>query len=111
MPPTSARPLETPPGSPSNTPPNSLRVYGSLPVDIIKRFEQAVEKLSQVFEKANVTTKYANAKPEVREHIKAKKLKTRAFKLEYKLIDEIYVPYSMVIIVLTSAVKVGYYYI
>ena len=107
MPPTSPRPPETPPGSPSRTPPNSPRVYGSPPVDNIKRFEHAVEKLSQVFENVDVTTKHADAKPEARKHIEAGKPKTRASKLDYKLVDEVYVPYFMVTIVLTSPVKLG----
>ena len=84
-------------------------MYGSPPVDTIKRFKQAVEKLSQVFEKVDVTTKHADAKPEARKHIEAGKPKTRASKLEYKLVDEVYVSYFMATIVLTSRIKVGCY--
>ena len=73
----------------------------------IQRFEHAVEKLSQVFEKVDFTTKLADAKPEVRKHIEAGKPKTRASKLEYKLVDEVYVSCFMVTIVLTSPVKLG----
>lgn len=67
-----------------------------------------MEKLSQGFEKVDVTTKHADAKPEARKHIEAGQPKTRASKLEYKLVEEVYVPCFMVMIVLTSPVKLGY---
>ena len=50
IPPTSPRPPETLPGSPSQTPPNSPRVHESPRGNTIGRFEQAVMKLISALE-------------------------------------------------------------
>lgn len=110
-PPTSPRPSETPPGSPSHTPPNSPRVHGSSRVDSIERFEHAIEKLTQALKKVEAKTKREVIESNPTKNIEAEKPKTRASKLEYKLVDEVYVPCSMATIVLTSPVKLGQYHI
>ncbi|KAL8671532.1 MAG: hypothetical protein Q9168_003977 [Polycauliona sp. 1 TL-2023] len=89
-PPTSPRPPEAPPGSPSHTPPNSPRVHGSPRVDTIERFEHAVEKLTQALKKVEATTKREDIESNPTKHIEAEKPKTRASKLEYKLVDEVW---------------------
>lgn len=110
-PPTSPRPPETPPGSPSHTPPNSSHVHESPRVDTIGWFEQAVVKLTQALEKVEATAKPEDMESKPTNHAEAGKPQTRASKLEYKLVDELYVPCFMATIVLTSPVKSGHYYI
>ncbi|KAI4098498.1 MAG: hypothetical protein LQ339_006376 [Xanthoria mediterranea] len=89
-PPTSPRPSETPPGSPSHTPPNSPRVHGSSRVDSIERFEHAIEKLTQALKKVEAKTKREVIESNPTKNIEAEKPKTRASKLEYKLVDEVW---------------------
>jgi len=60
-------------------------------VDSIDRFEHTIEKLVRALEKLNVKNKTEDAKLETQKHVIAKKPKIRASKLEYKLIDEVYV--------------------
>ena len=78
MPPTSPRPPETPPGSPSRTPPNSPRVHGFPRVDTIERLEHTMEKLTKALKNVDATTKHVDANPEATKHIEAGKAKTRA---------------------------------
>ncbi|KAL8626238.1 hypothetical protein Q9189_008078 [Teloschistes chrysophthalmus] len=87
-PPTSPRPPETPPGSPPCTPLNSPRVHESPRAENIGPFEQAVAKLIHALERVNGTNRREDAKPEATEHVEAGKPRTRASKLEYKLVDE-----------------------
>jgi len=57
----------------------------------IDRFEHAVEKLIRALGKVDARNKPEDAKLEATKHIEAEKPKTRASKLEYKLVDEVYV--------------------
>ncbi len=91
--------------------PNSPRVYGSPRADTVECFEHAVEKLTPALEKVEATTKREDVESKPTNHVEDGKPKTRASKLEYKLVDEVYVPCFMVTIVLTSPVKLGYWYI
>ncbi len=69
-------------------------------------------KLIQVFkERVDTTIKLKDIKSKPSNHTKAGKLKARASKIEYRCIDEVYIPYSTAAIVLTSPVKLGRYYI
>ncbi len=106
-PPTSPRPPETPPGSPAYTPPDSSRVHVSTRVETIDCFEQALVKLAQVLEKVDATNKREDANPEATKHVEAEKPKTRASKLEYKLVDEVYVTCYVTTILLKSPVQLG----
>ncbi len=90
-PPTSPRPPDTPPGSPAYTPPDGLGLHGSLQSGTIDRFEHAVEKLVRALEKMDARNKTEDAKLEATKHVEAEKPKIRASKLEYKLVDEVYV--------------------
>ncbi len=90
-PPTSPRPPQTPPGSPAYTPPDSPRVHESSQARTIDRFEHVVKKLIRALEKVDARNKPEDAKLEAPKHIEAEKPKIRASKLEYKLVDEVYV--------------------
>ena len=96
---TSPRPPETPPGSPAYTVPSQV---GST-----DRFEHAVEKLVRVLEKVDARNKTEDATLETTKHVEAEKPKIRASKLEYKLVDEVYVGLSVTTILLTSPVQLG----
>lgn len=100
-PPTSPRPPETPPGSPACTSPESPRVHGSPQVGSIDRFEHAVEKLVRVLEKVDTRNKSEGVKPEATKHVETEKPKIRASKLDYKLVDEVYVTISIATVSLT----------
>lgn len=52
----------------------------------------------------DVRNKLEDAKLKTTKHVKAKKLKIRASKLEYKSVDEVYVGSSVATILLTSPV-------
>lgn len=69
--------------------------------------DQALVKLTQVLEKVDAMNKREDAKPEATKHVEAEKQKLRASKLEYKLVDEVYVTYSVATILLTSPVQLG----
>ena len=90
-PPTSPRPPETPPGSPVYVPENSPGVQVPAPAGNIDRFEHAVEKLVRALEKVDAKNKTEDAKLEATKHVEAEKPKIRASKLEYKVVDEVYV--------------------
>ena len=62
----------------------------------IDHFEHAVEKLVRALEKVDARNKTEDAKLEATKHVEAEKSKIRASKLEYKLVDEMYVPCSVV---------------
>ncbi|KAI9791932.1 MAG: hypothetical protein M1835_008168 [Candelina submexicana] len=88
-PPTSPRPPETPPSSPAYTS-DSPCVRGSPQVGTIDRFEHAVEKMLRALENVAAGSKPEDAKPEATKHVAAEERKTRASKLEYKLVDEVW---------------------
>jgi hypothetical protein len=100
-PPTSPRPPETPPCSPRCPPPDSSGAHVLARVETVDRLEQALMKLVQVLEKVNGTTKREGAKPEATKLVEAEKPKIRASKLDYKLVDEVYVTMSIVTVSLT----------
>lgn len=62
-------------------------------------------KLIQAVEKVDAANKRGDDKPEVTKHAEAEQRKTRASKLEYKLVHEVYVTYSVATILLTSAIQ------
>ena len=108
-PPSSLQSSETPPGSLPHTPPTSPCVHESPCTDIVGRLEQAVVKLTQASEeKVEATAKHQDMGFKPTSHAEAGKPKTRASKLEYKLVDEVYVPRSKATTVLTSPVKLGH---
>lgn len=104
-PPTSPRSPETPSGSPARTPPDSPQMHISLQVKAIHHFEQDVVKFTQALKKMNAADKHGNDEPEVKKQVEAKQRKTRASKMEYKLVDEVYVTYSVATTLLTYAVQ------
>ena len=106
-PPASPRQPETPPSSPTYTPADSSRVQVSARVETVNRFEQALVKLVQVLEKVDTMNKREDAKPKATKDIEAEKQKVRASKLEYKLVDEVYVTYYVTTILLTSSIQLG----
>jgi len=77
----------------SYTPPNSPRVHAPPQDETLDRFEQAVKRLAQVLGKVEATNKCEDATPGVTKDIEAEKPKTRASKMEYKLVDKMYVTY------------------
>jgi hypothetical protein len=89
--PTSPRSPQTPPGSPAYTPADGPGVYGSLQSGTVDRFEHAVRNLIRALEKVDARNKPEDTKLEAPKHIEAEKPKIRASKLEYKLVDEVYV--------------------
>ena len=95
QPPTSPKPPNVPPGSPAYTPPDHLDAHGSLQSGTIDRIEHAVEKLVRTLGKADAREQTEDAKLESTKHVEAKKPKIKASKLEYKMVDEVYVGYSM----------------
>lgn len=103
-PPTSPRPPKTPPGSPVYMLEDSPRVQVPRQVSIIDRFEQAVEKLVRALEEVDTRNKIEDAKPEVTKHVEAEKPRIRASKLEYKLVDEVYVGSCVATTLLTSPI-------
>lgn len=76
-------------------------MHGSPQVCSIDRFEHAVEKLVRALEKVDTRNKSEDARPEATKHVEAEKRKARASKLEYKLVDEVYVTFSTATILLT----------
>jgi len=90
-PPTSPRPPETPPSSPKYMPEDSPGVHVPPQVGGIDRFEHAIEKLVRALEKVEARDKTEEAKLEATKNVEAEKPKIRASKLEYKLVDEVYV--------------------
>jgi len=106
-PPASPRPPQPPPGSPAYTPPDSPRKHESSQARTIDRFEHAVEKLVRALEKLDSRNKTEDSKLEATKHVEAEKPKIRASKLEYKLVDEVYVDSSVATILLTSPVQLG----
>ncbi len=111
QPSTSPRPPETPPGSSPCTPPNNIRVQGSPLVGTMDRFEQGMMKLIQALERVDTTTKLEDIESKPSNYTEAGKPKARASKIEYRRVDEVYVPCSTAAIVLTSPVKLGRCYI
>jgi hypothetical protein len=111
----------------SHTPPESPNLQSSTRPLTVKDLEQLflkfIEKkspdstelpetaqpnsLDQVLEKVDATNKREDAKPEATKHVEAEKPKLRASKLEYKLVDEVYITYSVATIFLTSPVQLG----
>lgn len=85
----------------SYTPPDSPRVHTSPQAGTHERSERALEKFVQVLEKADPTNKPEDVKPEATKDVESEKPKARASKLEYKLVDEMYVIYSVAMILLT----------
>lgn len=85
-------------------PEDSPGVHVPPQVGSIDRFEHAVEKLVQALEKVDARNKTEDAKLEVTKHVEAEKSKIRASKLEYKMVDEVYVGLSVATILLTSSV-------
>lgn len=80
------------PLSPSVTPPSDPCLPQTWQVSNIDHFEHALEKLRRVLEKIDgTTTTSGNVKNEPAENTKVKKPKTRASKLEHKLVEEVYV--------------------
>ena len=106
-PPTSPRSPETPPGSPARTPPDSPQIHISPQVKAIHRFEQDVVKFTQALEKVNAAEKHGKDEPEIKSQVEAEQRKIRASKMEYKLVDEVYVTYSVATTLLTYAVQLG----
>lgn len=102
---TSPRPPQTPPGSPVYMPLDGLGVHGSLQLGTIDRFEHAIEKLVRASEKVDTRNKIKDHKLEATKLVEAEKPKIRASKLEYKLVDEVYVGSSVATILLTSPVQ------
>ena len=96
QPATSPRPPNTPPGSPAYTPTDGPGVQGSLQPGTIDRFEHAIEKLVRALGKADARNQTEDAKLESKKDVEAEKPKIPASKLEYKMVDEVYVGYSMV---------------
>jgi ribosome recycling factor len=82
-------------------------VHVSARVETVDPFERALVKLVQVLEKVDATSKREDANPEATKHVEAEKQKLRALKLEYKLVDEVYVTYYATTILLTSLVQLG----
>ena len=103
--PTSPRPPEIPPGGLVYMPEDSSRVHVPPRVGSIHVFEYAVEKLVRALEKVDARNKTEDAKPEATKHVEAEKSKVRASKLEYKLVDEVYVGSSVATILLTSPIQ------
>lgn len=68
-------------------------------------------KLNQALEKVEATTKREDIESKPTNLVEVEMQKIRASKLEYKLVDEVYVPCSMATVVLTSPVKLGRCYI
>ena len=66
-------------------------MHGSLQLGIIGRFEYAVEKLVRALEQADARDQTEDAKLEATKHVEAEKPKIQASKLEYKMVDEVYV--------------------
>ena len=85
-------------------PEDSPRVQVPPQVGIIDRFEHAIEKLVQALEKVDIRSKIKDAKLKVIKHVKAKKPRIRALKLEYKLVDEVYVSSCIATTLLMSPV-------
>lgn len=90
-PPTSPRVPQTPPGSPAHTPLDSPRAHEYSQAGTIDRLERRMKKLTRALEKLDARNKPDDAKLEVKEDIEAEKPKVRASKMEYKLVDEVYV--------------------
>lgn len=88
-------------------PEDSPRVQVPPQVGIIDRFEHAVEKLVRALEKVDTRNKIEDAKLEVTKHVEAEKPRIRASKLEYKLVDEVYVGSCVATTLLTSPVQLG----
>ena len=104
-PPTSPRPPDTPPSSPAYTPLDDPGVHRSF----VDRFENVVEKLVLALEKVETRNKTENVKLEATKHVEAEKPRIekpriRASKLEYKLVDEVYVGSCVATTLLTSPV-------
>ena len=88
-------------------PKDSPRVQVPPQIGIIDRFEHAVEKLVRALEKVETRNKTEDAKLEVTKHLEAEKPRIRASKLEYKLVDEVYVGSCVATTLLTSPVQLG----
>jgi hypothetical protein len=76
-------------------------------VGSIDRFEHTVEKLVRALEKLDAKNKTEDAKLETQKHVIAEKPKIRASKLEYKLVDEVYVGSFVATISLMSPTQLG----
>jgi len=76
-------------------------------VGSIDRFEHTIEKLVRALEKLDARNKTEDTKLKATKHVKAEKPKIRASKLEYKLVDEVYINSSVATILLTSPVQLG----
>jgi hypothetical protein len=74
------------------------------PAELPNSLDQALMKLTQVLEKVDATNKPKDAIPKATKHAEAEKQKFRASKLEYKLVDEVYVNFSAATILLTFLV-------
>jgi len=74
---------------------------------MVECFKHAVEKSTPALEKVEATTKREDIRSKPINYTKDGKLKTRASKLKYKLVDEVYILYFIVTIVLISPVKLG----
>ncbi len=99
--PTSPQPPGTPPSSPQYMPEDSPVVQVPPQIDSIGRLEHTVEKLLRALEKLDAKNKMGDAKLEATKHVEAEKPKVRASRLEYKLVDEVYVGSSVATILLT----------
>lgn len=88
-------------------PEDSPGVHVPPQVGSIDRFQHAVERLVRALEKLDARNKIEDAQLEATKHVEAEKPKIRASKLEYKLVDEVYVSSALATILLTSLVKLG----
>jgi hypothetical protein len=73
----------------------------------VERLEQVIEKADRVLEKWDTKDKPEGTKPKPTENTEAKTPKVRASKLDYKLVDEVYVTCSVATILLTVCLTAG----
>ena len=85
---------------PSNTPPDSTRLHPLQKYGTVERLEQVIKKADRVLEKWDTKDKPEGTKPKPTENTEAKTPKVRASKLDYVLVDEVYIPCSVATILL-----------
>ena len=73
----------------------------------MERFEKGVMKLIQALEKVDATKKCENGDAPATNNVETEKQKTRASKLEYKLVDEVYVLAPWLTFLLKSLSQLG----